>query len=213
MHTVMETAFAALPELDAIRGETVAAPVLGAGYFDGVGVAKLGNGGLEIGARGKGLGLLGDGGAEAGLIGAGLEVFLAFGGGYRLDTAVDADLAVELLPIENEGGAGISGEFPALAAEVVGEENEAVLIEAFQEDHTGGGVAVGGCRGEGHGVGLVDAGLKGLVEPETELFDGVGVDGGGIEGLALILFADGGEVHSFILAGNMGEAPQPGESR
>lgn len=157
--------------------------------------------------------MVGGGGAEAGLVGAGLEVFLAFGGGYGLDMAMDADLAVQFLPVEDEGGTGVRGQFPALAAEVIGEEDEAVRIEAFEQDHAGGRVTIGGGGGEGHGVGLVDAGLQGFIEPAAELFDGVGVDRGGIEGFALILFADGGEVHDFILAGKMRDAPQPTQSR
>ena len=150
---------------------------------------------------------MGGGGAEAGVVGASLEVFLAFGSGDGGNRAVDADLAVEFLPVKDEGGARVRVEFPALAAEVVGKEDKAMLVETFEEDHAGGRVAIGGGGGEGHGVGLVDACLEGFVEPEAELFDGVRMDRGGIEGFALILFADGGEVHDFILAGKEGGSP------
>lgn len=44
MHTVVKTAFAALPELDAIGGETIAPPVFRTGDFNGIGGTELSHG-------------------------------------------------------------------------------------------------------------------------------------------------------------------------
>lgn len=125
--------------------------------------------------------LLGNGRSDAAAGRTGSEIGVGFGGIDLGNAAGDADLAAERGPVEDQGGSRIGGEFAALAAQVVGEEDEAVLVHAFEQDHAGGDLAVRRGGGEGHGVGLREAGANGGAEPLLELADGVRIEAGRIE--------------------------------
>lgn len=119
-------------------------------------------------------------GADAAAEGAAAEIGLALLPGELLDVAEDADLFVDLAPVEGEGGARVLCELARLARGVVGVEDEAAVVELLEEDDAGGGDARGGRGGEGHGLGLVDLALHGR-EPGAELVERARGDGGGGE--------------------------------
>jgi hypothetical protein len=85
-------------------------------------------------------------------------------------------------------------EFATLAAPVVGVEDEAVFVEALEEDYAGRRAAVGRRGGEGHGVGFVEVRGERLPEPPAKLFYGVRVAVGLFEPGSGVLFAEAGDV-------------------
>jgi len=192
----VQAAGTALPEFDGEGSDAESAPEVGEGDFAAFGPA-LEEFGLALGeglAVGDGGALkFGDPGTDLGAVGAAAEVgfgFLAVGAG---DRAADEDLAFEFLPEKDEGGVGIFGEVGGFAGAVVGEEAEAAIIEALEEDGAAGGVALRVGGGEGHGVRFDHAAAEGLVEPEAELPDGVGMDLRFVEAGPGVVLAEVGE--------------------
>ncbi len=112
-----------------------------------------------------------DGGAETAALRARIEVFVGFRRAEFRNAAGDTDLPVEGGPVEHQRGVRIAGEFPALAALVVGEEREASGVDAFQQNHSCGGFAGGGNRGERHRGRFFHAGCARFVEPLPDLPD------------------------------------------
>src|ERR1700733_14624239 len=100
------------------------------------------------------------------------ERFLTRG---ALDRALDSYLAPERLPVEEERGAGVGGQLPALAALVVRVEDEAGGVGVLEEHHPDRWRAVGRCGGERHRLGLRDAYLRRLLEPALELTQRIGI--------------------------------------
>jgi tRNA1Val (adenine37-N6)-methyltransferase len=191
----VEAATASLPELDTDRGEAEASPVRRAGdLLAPVTLLDLGEACVERGARRDHLALDGGPGAELARARALAEIRLALLAGHRGDRAGDGDLALDGGPEEDERGAGVGGQLGALAAPVVGEEDEAPVVHALEEHGAGGRVAVGGGGGEGHGVGLVHLGAACLVEPAGELPEGIGMHLALVEGGQGIVAAQGGQV-------------------
>ncbi len=193
---VVQAAGTALPEFNGDGGEAEAAPEVGEGDFAAFGPA-MEEFGLALGeglAVGDGGALeFGDPGTDLGAMGAAAEVgfgFLAVGAG---DRAADEDLAFEFLPEKDEGGVGIFGEVDGFAGAVVGEEAEAMVVEALEEDGAAGGMAQGVGGGEGHGVRFDHATAEGLIEPEAELRDGIGMDLRFVEAGLGVVLAEVGE--------------------
>ena len=91
-----------------------------------------------------------------------------------LDASLDSHLALELRPIENERGLRIRRQFARLAAAVIGEEQESVLIAAFEEHDSRGRSAVGRRRRQRHRVGLQDPRCLDFVHPRPELLARIG---------------------------------------
>src|SRR5262249_36110820 len=96
--------------------------------------------------------------------------------GDALHVAADADLAFKLRPVEEQRSTGISVELMALGALVVAIEDEAALIEAFEQEHAGSRDAGRAGSGDGHRVGLATGRDARLTEPEGELVNGIGID-------------------------------------
>lgn len=90
------------------------------------------------------------------------------------------NLLMHLPPIKHERSVRVRLQFAGLARGVVRVEDEAFVVELFEEDDAGGGDPGGGGGGEGHGFGFVDFGGEGG-EPGAELVEGVGGDGLGGE--------------------------------
>ena len=59
------------------------------------------------------------------------EIGVGFGGGEFRDASGDAHLAVDVAPIKHQGGVRIRRQLAGLAAFVVGEEEEAALVDSF----------------------------------------------------------------------------------
>ena len=174
-----------MPELNLLGNDTVTTPGLrhGDGLTLRILLGELSHIRFQLLPAG-GPALMGDGGAELATPGAGGEVVAGLLGGDFLGAAVDDQLAVEGAPEHDEGDVGVGGDVVAFAAVVVGEEDEAAVLDAFEQDHAAGGAAVGGDGGEGHGVGQGEVGVDGFVDPAAGLLDrvrqqvGVGEAGG-----------------------------------
>src|SRR5258708_21339726 len=67
---------------------------------------------------------------------------------------LDDDLPLHRHPREEQGGAGVGVELAALAALVIGVEDEAAAVTALEQHGAGGGPAVAAGGGPRHGVGL-----------------------------------------------------------
>ena len=151
---VMQPARPPMPELNLLGNDTVTPPGLrhGDGLTFRILLGQLGHIRFQLLPAG-GPALMGDGGAELAAAGSGGEVVAGLLGGDFLGAAVDDQLAVEGAPEHDEGDVGVGGDVVAFAAVVVGEEDEAAVFDAFEQDHAVGGAAVGGDGGQGHGIG------------------------------------------------------------
>src|SRR5262245_27200220 len=140
---VVQPVGAALPEFDRQRHDAVAAPVRRARRVVGIALAYALHGGLERTAGGHRLALRRRPGGEAGAERAAGVIRVRGGGGHLVDGAVDAHLALEVGPLEYEAGGRARRELAALAAAVVGEEDEAAVLDALQKHDPGRGRALG----------------------------------------------------------------------
>jgi len=174
--TVVEPVMALLPELDFIRLDTKASPVLGARrvasriprHYFGVGC-------FQLLTRTDHATLAGRDCRKAAAHGPGREVSAGFAGGKFRHPAGNPDLSVELPPIEHQSGPPIGPQFETLAAIVVREKDESSRINALEENHSNGRVRTGRCGSQRHSVRLDDAGSLSGPKPTTELTDGIGV--------------------------------------
>src|SRR5207249_3287072 len=81
-----------------------------------------------------------------------------------------AHLVARRGPVEDDRRARIGGQLFALAAAVVGIENECAVLDALEEDHAGGRLASDGCGRQGDGIGLRRARPLGVpVPPRKEI--------------------------------------------
>ncbi len=191
----MQPALAALPELDRVGLEQVAAPVLRARHT-GPAEAPLGVGDapLEGGAIGQHRALRRRPGRDLAAARARGEVLVALVGVKAADPARGADLAVELQPAPRQGGDARGVEVAALGALVAREEPEAALVDSAQQHVAAAGPALRVDGRERHRVGLVDALGGGVLEPARELRERVGVERADVEAVGVVLVAEGGQV-------------------
>src|SRR5436190_12774527 len=173
---VVQAVLAVLPELPDLGHEPVAAPVVRQRRV-GVGVARrqLGDPTLERLATLDQLALRR--GERADLTGAGPAADIALGllprgGSHR---SLDPHLAAERLPMEEHRGARVGLELARLAAHVVGEEDEALLVGALEQHHPRGGRAVRRRRRDRHRLGQLHPGGAGLLEPGLEHAERIGI--------------------------------------
>ena len=169
-----------MPELDALEGHSVAAPVGRPRHLDALEPSRhrplhL----LERGAARHGARLTARPRVDAALAGPAREVRIRLLVAGVRDGALDADLPVQRIPVEEQRRPGMSRQSAALAALAVGEEHRTAFVEASQQHDAGRGPAVGVDRREGHGVGVGQVRPLGLLEPESGLGDGIG--GGMVE--------------------------------
>src|SRR5207237_4075850 len=150
---VVQAIRASLPELDLARRYAIAAPVRRARRRIAVAAARLGHRGLQRSTRRNALALRRGPGGKARTQRATREICIGI---VRLDAlhgAVDAHLALELGPDEDQAGGAACLELARLAAAVVRVEDEAGAFDAFQE-HDAGRRRPGGIdRGERHRIG------------------------------------------------------------
>ena len=164
----------ALPELDRLRVEHVAAPPVGEWHFVAETGLRLREGRVELGLAPERGALPRRPCAEAAARVARREVGLRLGARDLLHRAGHEHLPAGLrVPEEGERGVRVGGELAALAALVVREEDEAPLVHAFEENRAGRGAA-GLIRGrERHRLGQGDAGRHGLLLPLPEEGEGI----------------------------------------
>ncbi len=184
----METARAALPELEDLGDQQPPAPVRRTGHV-GPGEALLDGGdeALELGPVGDHLALRRRPRADLARARARGEVGVARGVVEPLDAPAHPHLAVQLQPAEHRRRRAERFELAALGARVVGEEREAALVGAADEHDPGVGSAVGVDRAERHRVRLGHADLERLGVPALPLHHRVAVDVGDVEPGRLVL--------------------------
>ena len=85
-----------------------------------------------------------------------------------LDPPFDTHLTLQIRPPESHGRHRVGQQLLALGALVVGEEHEALLIEALEQQGTQMRLAVAVHRGQHHGVGFGGFHLHRLTEPQPE---------------------------------------------
>lgn len=170
----MQATGATLPKFDLVRDESVAAPMWRAwdGFISVFGF-EFGGAGFEVGAVGDDLALGRGPGSD--LVGAGASGEVAFGFvvGEFPDETAGGDLALAGGPKEAYSRTIVLVDLTALTALIVGVEVEAPVVEALQEDDSGGGDATLADGGEGHGVGFRKLMVKGVVQPIVEEDEGV----------------------------------------
>ena len=133
---VMQAERPVLPELDPLRDHPKARPEirpldLAEAELGG----ELGDALLQLEARGERPRLARRPGADPAAARPALEIGVRLGAVDRLDRPLDAHLALERLPVEQQRRARIGGEVGALAAFQVGVEDEAAGIDALEQHH------------------------------------------------------------------------------
>ena len=176
---VVQPAGPTLPELDGLGIHPVAAPVLGARDLAvGILAIEFASAGFELHAIGYDFALLRGPGAQPGAGRAALEVGVGFLGRDALDRPFDPHLALQVVPVENEGRARVGRQLAPLAALVVREEGESPLVITPEQDDPRRGPSVRRRRRQGHRVGFGNLGQRGDFEPSVELPDRIGVQVG-----------------------------------
>src|SRR5688572_9357535 len=136
LDAVVQAVGTPLPEFQSRGDHAVAAPVTWARDIAvGIALAELADALLECLSIGQDLGLRGGGGADPRFQGARVEVRLRLRLSGADDGSLNANLALQLGPEADERSARVGIELTGLAAVVVGEEGEAVLIHRFEQDH------------------------------------------------------------------------------
>src|SRR5204863_9395242 len=90
--------------------------------------------------------------------------------------STDTNLAVEFDPVKPKRGVRIGVELFALRAFIICKEDEAILIEAFQQNDSHGRSRVARRRRKTHRIDVVNASLDRGGEPVGKLLDGVAVE-------------------------------------
>jgi len=193
LQPVMQARRAALPELHARGQQTVAAPVRRARRRVAKALAVFGFARFERGAVGHFAALLGGPGAQPRAERARVVVGVALLLRNLFHHALDAHLALQPDPVEEQRRMGVGGQFRALVAGVVGEEGEAALVQVLEQHDAGGRLALRVDGGERHGIDLGHLGLERLVKPAAELAQGVGIDVREVEGFAGVFGTDIGD--------------------
>src|SRR5437016_997024 len=175
---VVEAVVAMRPELDRLRTHPITAPVRrqrhrGAFVLRG----QRGHRVLEHGAVSNHPALWRRPGAQL----AGQRAVVEIGDrllGRLLDNrAGHPHLPPQLRPVDDQRGARVLREVASLLAVVVGEEAEAALVNASQQDHPRRGLTRSRAGGERHRLGENLTRRDRVAEPDVELLQGVDVDG------------------------------------
>lgn len=170
----MKAVVTVLPELEHLRRDAVAAPAGGPGNGLALELAgELTDTLVESVPARDGLALVGSVGTDLRAHGTRGEVLVRLGGAHPGGGTLDAHLATQLVPVEEEGDVWVGVQLSGFAAAVLGEEDEAALAEALQQDHPNRRATgeVGRCHGDrlGHAHRL-----RGVLVPGGELVEGVG---------------------------------------
>ena len=173
----MQPVEAVLPELVCLRRDAEAAPFVADGQLAvGMLALELVDAPLEPLAIRDRAALRRGERAELAAAGAPARVRLGLLAETRVDRPLDADLAAERLPVEQQRRARVRDELAALAAAVVREEDEAALVERLQQDHPQRRRAVGRRGRERHRLGIDRLGRARVLEPAPELGQRVGIE-------------------------------------
>ena len=156
-----------LPELDRIRFEHVAAPALGPRHL--VAGQELLELSLEPVAALDRLALARGGSRGAGAGRARGPIRVGFLRRHPAHRPLDPNLAPERLPVDDERRARVLVELAALAALVAGEEREAALVRALQQEHARGRTPVGVRGRQRHSLRGRHSRSPRLLEPAVEL--------------------------------------------
>src|SRR5437764_647475 len=161
--------------------------------------ARLCHGRFQRRPRGDAVALRRRPGGKARTQGPARVIGVRFGRRDALDAAVDAHLAFELGPHEDEARGAARLELARLAAAVVRTEGKAAALDAFQEHDARRGRAVGAYRGKCHGVGQGQARVQGVFEPVLELAYRIAISVSFAEAGAHIILTQIGDLHVGIL--------------
>ena len=134
--------------------------------------------------------------ADAAVEGAAGKVSVALGVADFFDHAFDANHAFEFDPMELQRGKWVAAQLQAFAAAVVGVPNDAALVQAFDQHDARAWAQVAAHRGQGHGVGLGQLAIDGLLQPLRKLLAWVGVRSRLVEFGFFVAFAQVGDVHA-----------------
>ena len=135
---IVQAARAALPELERVGHDAVAAPVRRPRHVVAGARARRRRSAARATRGRRSRSLCGD--AHAPMresVRPRREVGVRLGGVDALDDALDAHLALELHPVEQQRRRRAVGELASLAALVVGEEHEAARVDALQQHDAG----------------------------------------------------------------------------
>ncbi len=172
----MEPIVSVAPELDPGRKEAVPAPERRKRHLLSVEpFFHLGNRRVELGASGERRRLRGRPRGDLAASRAGAPVGARLLVGRFLDGSFDANLTPELPPVQHGGGERIGAELASLARRPVGEEDDAVRVDALQQHDACRRPAVGVSGGERHRLRPRVGGPR-IVQPRCELGDGVVVE-------------------------------------
>src|SRR6266480_1378712 len=196
---VVQPVGAALPELDALRNHAVAAPVRGPKGALAVAPTGFLHGSLQRGAVRHALALRRGPGREPGAQRPGRKVRVRLLGAQLLDAALDADLPLQVRPQDHQARGGARVQLAALAAAVVGVEDEAAALDAFQEHRPGGGRARFRYSSKRCRVGQRQARAQRVLEPMLELAQRIAVGVYLGEARPHVLLSQLGDVHRVIL--------------
>ena len=120
-------------------------------------------------------------------------VLLRFAIGHARDLALDAHLTLEFDPMEQQRCMAVVRQFAALAAVVVGEEDEAVGVVALEQHDARGRASLRIGGRQCHRVGLGQARAQRFVEPVGKLGDRIAGDVAFVEALARVFLAQLGD--------------------
>lgn len=121
------------------------------------------DGRLEIGTRADGFALLAGPGTHTALPRTRLEVGVALGGRCAYDATLDANLAIEMIPMHDDGDARVGVDLMAFAGVVVGEETDVSRVDhdLFAQHHPRRRLSFGADARHYHRIGVR------LISPRT----------------------------------------------
>ena len=166
---VVQPEGAVMPELDLDRRKPPAAPVgrprnVAVAEAPGVSLGRR----LERGPRFERAGLLARPGADPALPRTAREIRIGLCVGQRADRAAESRLAAQRLPVEKRRRFRTAGEFAPLGAFDIAVEGETAGVHALAQKHPHVGQPVVVDRRQRHRLGIVDLGLRRLLEPQPE---------------------------------------------
>ena len=103
------------------------------------------------------------------------EVLLGFGSCYASGRSFDADLRVELMPVQNCGDCRVLLDLSTFVALIVRIEDEATCVEATEKHHASGRPTVGSGGRHRHRRGAITGGIDRSCVPMSELQERVRV--------------------------------------
>jgi hypothetical protein len=174
---IVETARSALPKFDHSWDDPETTPMIGTGNVAvGMLVFEFFQPSFQNGAIGDHFALIGGPSSEPTSGGTAVVVFVRFGRGNFLNSALDPHLPFLFGPEEDQRGVGIGQQFLPFMTVVIREENKPPIVHGFQQNNPRRWDAVRGGSGDRHGIGFWKLGGYSGIEPGLELDDGIGIN-------------------------------------